>query len=109
MPPRYGGRLENQLSASRKSQEQLLPNISTVEDFNTGNIPGDNVKYHHPIFRHQAHILVTGTEATLESRLRVKRGADVVPAAASVQNRQSRDLSSQSGFVLLFEKLAKLG
>ena len=38
--------------------------------------PGNNVKYHHSIFRHQAHIPVTGTEATLRLRFRVECGAD---------------------------------
>ncbi len=92
-----------------KDRIQLCPNIVTVENLNTGDFPGDNVKNQHPVLRHQAHIPVTGTEAAIRLRLSVERAADVVTAAATVENLQSRHLCSKFGFAPLFEKLAKLG
>jgi hypothetical protein len=41
--------------------------------------------------------------------LRVKRGAEVVPAAAAVENRQSRYFCCQFGLTCTFEKLPQLG
>ena len=86
-----------------------LPNILPVENLHTSNLPAVNVKYQHPIFRHQAHIAVTGSEVAFGLGLRVKSRAEVIPAAATVENLQSRYLCSQFGFALLFEKLPKLG
>jgi hypothetical protein len=94
---------------SRKDRIQLFPNIVSVENLDTSDFPGDNVKNQHPNFRYQADIPVTGTEASLRLRLGVERTADVVTAATAVENSQFRHLCSKFGFALLFQKLAKLG
>jgi hypothetical protein len=96
-------------SLAGQDRIQLFPNIVSVENLYTGNLPGDNVKNQHSILRHQAHISMTGTEAYKRLELRVKRAADVVSAAATFQNCQPGNLGSQFGFALLFEELAKLG
>jgi hypothetical protein len=70
-----------------------LPHISTVENLHASDSPGDNVKYQQrPFVRHQAHIPVTGAETAFWFRVGVKRGAEVVPTAAPLQNFQSRHL-----------------
>jgi len=51
---------------------------------------------------------VAGAEAAFWLGPGVKRGADVIPAAASVENHQSWHLCGQFGFALLDEELPKL-
>jgi hypothetical protein len=86
-----------------------FPNIFPVENLHTSDFPGDNVEYQHPLSGCQGYIPMTGTVGTTGFRPRVERGAEVVPAAASVENHQSRHLCCQSALALLFEKLLKLG
>jgi len=103
------GPLENWRRTSRKDRIQLLPNIVSVEKFHTGDFPGNNIEYQHPLIGCQGYIPMTGTEATLRLWLRVERGAEVAPTAASVPNGQAGDLGSEFRLALLFEKLPKLG
>jgi hypothetical protein len=88
---------------------QLFSNILPVENFNTSNFPGDNVKDEHPLIGCQGDVPVTRAVGTNRLRLRVKRGAEVVPAVATVEDTQARHLCGQFGFALLDEKFPKLG
>jgi hypothetical protein len=96
---------ETHSRVSRKDRIQLLPNVVSVEDFHASNFTRDNVEYNHPLIGCQGYIPMTGTEAALWFRSGVKRGADVVSAAATVENHQSRHLCSKFGFALLGKKL----
>lgn len=93
----------------RKNFIQLLPNIVSVENFHTHNLPADDVENKHPFFWHQTHVPVTGTETAFWFGLRVEGSANVVSAAATVENGQGGNLGSQFVFAMLFEKLAKFG
>jgi hypothetical protein len=88
---------------------ELLPHPIPIQHFNAGNRLPDNVKYQHPFIGRQNYIPMTRAEAAFWLGLRVKRGAKVVPAAATLQNHQFRHLCSQVCFALLGEKLPKLG
>jgi hypothetical protein len=96
-------------ATSRKNCLKLFPNIFSVENFNPSNFPVHHVKNQHPFFGCQGDIPMAGTVGTLGLWLRVKRGAEVVPAAATVENCRTGDLGGQLGFALLFEKVSKLG
>jgi hypothetical protein len=93
---------------SRKDGIQLLSNIVSVEDFHALNFPVHYVENNRSVVGCQHHIPMTGTEAILRLRLRIKRGAEAVPAAAAVKNHQSRHLCSKFGFAFLGQELMKL-
>jgi len=86
---------------SGKDFIQFLPNIAPVENFDTGDFPGDDIQYQHPFLGCQGNIPMTGTVGTIGLGLRVKHGAEVVAAAAPVENHQPRHLCSQFGFAML--------
>jgi hypothetical protein len=61
-----------------------LPYIFPVENLHTSDFPGDNVEYEHTFVGCQGDIPMTGAEAAFWLRLRVERGAEIIPAAATV-------------------------
>src|ERR1700683_2603711 len=88
---------------------QLLPNIVSGENFNTRDFRADNIEDDHPLIGGQRQIPVPATVSTSGLGSRVKRGAEVVTATATVENHQSRPLCSQFGIALLGQELPKLG
>ena len=94
---------------SGKDFIQFLPNIAPVENFDTGDFPGDDIQYQHPFLGCQGNIPMTGTVGTIGFGFRVERGADVIPARAPLENSQALHLSRQFVFALLDEELPKLG
>src|SRR5712692_729060 len=73
---------------SGESRLQLLPKLVTIKHFDASNRLQDNVEYEHPFVGRQRYVPVTRTEATLRPRSCIKRRAEVVPAAAAVENHQ---------------------
>jgi hypothetical protein len=94
---------------SGKSRLELLPNIFPVKNLDARNFPVHNIEDEHPLLGCQGYIPMTGAVRTLGFGAGVERGAEVIPAAATVHNSQTGDLGSQFGFALLDEKLPKLG
>jgi hypothetical protein len=78
-----------------------LPYIFPVENLHTSDFPGDNVEYEHTFVGCQDNIPMTGAEAAFWFGLRVEHGAEIIPAAAALQNCQAGDLGSQFGLAFL--------